>query len=601
MDRGTVSYTSKVSVAGSDEKLPVLGVSTKMGMEPIKARRCFSRAVNRGVQLLDTAYSDMCEQELAKVLNLCWRRGDTRNEFFIITKLPLVGMKWNMVSRFLDISLKNLGLNYVDAFLMEAPVGLQYINDTEVRPVDEKGNCLLDMTTDLLEIWRHMEILLTSGRARMIGVSNFNIEQVECLINKARIPPAIAQLDINAYNMRSIERRLLSDLGVSVMAVYVTGNPLLDDSDKLPVLRKHPKVKEIARNHNVNSVCVLIKYLIQQHIVSLVKFTSVDELDKTFETIDSFTLTAADIGMLHSLDQGGDLRLRDFVDYKGCQNHPEFPFSYDARHPDVNPGKWKRSRNLLGTPPRYDFLDPNCPFPINEYDYRRLPSHPPQPYVTSSKTPLSITEENTPNVSSLKRPFCLIEGEAKNQEAHKKQNEKVTIQRSVCNLVSLVHEESPSQGTNMTPNIHLGQRDEADNTLPKIWAKGYISLTLTTEKGLFKDVPTHFSGEFQVPLKPEGSVKKDMPEETDYEDEHIGTEAVKGNHPLPNRIPSPRIPSTALAQRRSQAVTGQFRKETRHRMCREDEIPYQPYTKKCGCECPGCNKKNPASGNKKRQ
>ncbi|KAK8393441.1 hypothetical protein O3P69_013433 [Scylla paramamosain] len=67
----------------------------------------------------------MCEQELAKVLNLCWRRGDTRNEFFIITKLPLVGMKWNMVSRFLDISLKNLGLNYVDAFLMEAPVGLQ--------------------------------------------------------------------------------------------------------------------------------------------------------------------------------------------------------------------------------------------------------------------------------------------------------------------------------------------------------------------------------------------------------------------------------------------------------------------------------------------
>lgn len=599
MDRGAVSYTSKVSVMGLDEKLPVLGISTKMGMEPLKARRCFSRAVNRGVQLLDTAYSDRCEQELAKVLSLCWRRGDARNEFFIITKLPLVGMKWNMVGRFLDMSLKNLGLSYVDAFLMEAPVGLEYINDTEVCPVDEKGNCLLDMTTDLLEIWRHMEVLLTSGRTRMIGVCNFNIEQVECLINRARIPPAIAQLDINAYNMRSIERRQLDDLGVSVMAVYVTGNPLLDDSDKLPILRKHPKVKEIARNHNVNPVSVLIKYLIQQRIVSLVKFTSVDELDKTLETIDSFTLTAADMSTLHSLDQGGDLRLRDFVEYKGCQNHPEFPFSYDARHPDVNPGKWKRSRTLLGTPPRYDYLDSNCPFPINEYDYRRLPSRPPHPYITRSKRSLSITEENAPNVSSPKRQFSLTKREAKNQ-AQKKQSEKVTIQQSACKVVSLVHEESPSQGTNATLNIHLGQKDEADNTLPKIWATGHISLTLTAESGLLKDVPTNFSGEFQVPLKPEGNVKKDIPEEADCDEEHRSTEAIKENHPLPPRIPSPRIPSTALAQRRSQAVTGQFRKETRHRMCREDETPYQPYTKKCGYECPTCDKKSPSSGNKKR-
>ncbi|MPC55255.1 hypothetical protein E2C01_049187 [Portunus trituberculatus] len=284
-----------------------------------------------------------------------------------------------------------------------------------------------------------------------------------------------------------------------------------------------------------------------------------------------------------------------------CQNHPEFPFSYDARHTDVNPGKWKRSRNLLGTPPRYDFLDPNCPFPINEYDHRRLPSHPPQPYTTSNKRSLSDIEENTPEVSSPKRHLFLTEGEEKNEEAQKKQNESVAIQRPVCNVVSLIHEESPSLGINVTPDSHLGQRDEADNTLPKIWAKGYITLTLTTENDPLKNAPTNLSGEFQVPLQVEGIVKKDIPEETGNEEEHGGTEAVKRNHPLRLRIPSPRIPSTALAQRRSQAVTGQFRKETRHRMRREDEIPYQPYTKKCGCECPKCDKKSPASGNKKRQ
>ena len=137
----------------------------------------------------------------------------------------------------------------------------------------------------------------------------------------------------------------------------------------------------------------------------------------------------------------------------------------------MNPGRWKRSRNLLGTPPRYDFLDPNCPFPINEYDYRRLPSKPPQPYVTSNKRSLTITEENTPDVSSPKRPLCQTE-EEQNQEAHRKQNDIV----AVCNVVSFVHEESPSLGANETPTLgNLGQRDEPDDTPPKIWAKGYIS------------------------------------------------------------------------------------------------------------------------------
>ena len=202
-----------------------------------------------------------------------------------------------------------------------------------------------------------------------------------------------------------------------------------------------------------------------------------------------------------------------------CHNHPEFPFNYDARHPYVNRGKGKRCRNPYGTPPRYDFLDPNCPFPIDEYDHRTMP-----PYAQES---CSICK---------KRP--LTEEETRVQEIHKERSEKVTEPRSVSNSAPNAHERAPSQAINLTPNTYHGRRDEADHRLPKIWVNGYIRVILMTENGPLKDVPKKFSGKFQVPLTLEDNENKLILEETDSKDKHIccssNKEAVKRNSLPPN-------------------------------------------------------------------
>lgn len=65
-----------------------------------------------------------------------WKKGDARSDFFVIAKLPMIGNRRADVSRFLHKSLKHLGLDYVDAYVMEGPVGLLGKNDDDVRPIN---------------------------------------------------------------------------------------------------------------------------------------------------------------------------------------------------------------------------------------------------------------------------------------------------------------------------------------------------------------------------------------------------------------------------------------------------------------------------------
>ena len=73
-------------------------------------------------------------------------------------------MEPRLVERFMKLSLKNLGLGYVDLYLIHWPCALKYTGDNELLPADANGDLLLDPTTDLEEIWKEMENLWTAGR-----------------------------------------------------------------------------------------------------------------------------------------------------------------------------------------------------------------------------------------------------------------------------------------------------------------------------------------------------------------------------------------------------------------------------------------------------
>ncbi|XP_072402470.1 1,5-anhydro-D-fructose reductase-like [Diabrotica undecimpunctata] len=318
------SFATEYQYNGGHQ-IPSIGLGTFTATDEKQLTDALNKALEIGYRHIDTASAYNNEHIIGKVLKEWISSGKLkREEIFITTKLNSVDLYSDKVENALKTSLQKLQLDYLDLYLIHNPIAMKHINQKTVT-----------QPTDLISVWKKMEEQVDAGRAKTIGVSNFNISQIERIQKIARIQPVNLQVEIHAYFQQPELREFARKNNITVVAYSPLGSPgakkFFESKNKkvnlsVPDILNDDVVTQIAKKHNKSNAQVLLRYLVQLDLVVIPKSTNSKRLKENFSIFD-FTLDEDDMNALKKLDRGPKGKIVKLVEiFPNVDKHPEYPF-----------------------------------------------------------------------------------------------------------------------------------------------------------------------------------------------------------------------------------------------------------------------------------
>ncbi|MQM22385.1 hypothetical protein Taro_055437 [Colocasia esculenta] len=210
-----------VTLATGGSCMPVIGMGTVSypPAAPDATRAAILRAIGLGYRHFDTAAIYGTEQPLGEAIAEALRQGlvGSREDLFVTTKLWCNDAHPGLVVPALTNSLRNLGLDYVDLYLVHLPVSAKP-GKLEVQIKDEDF-----MTFDMASVWEGMEQCHRLGLAKSVGVSNFSCKKLALLLETASIPPSVNQVEMNPLWQQQKLREFCAAKGIHVNAYFPLG------------------------------------------------------------------------------------------------------------------------------------------------------------------------------------------------------------------------------------------------------------------------------------------------------------------------------------------------------------------------------------------
>ncbi len=189
--------TTKMPLNHGAGRMPVLGFGTLIpdAAVTISATRA---ALEAGFRHFDCAERYRNESEVGEALQAGIAAGGiAREDIFVTTKLWNTNHRPERVEPAFEGSLKRLGLNYLDLYLIHTPFAFQ--PGDEQDPRDQNGNVIYDRGVTLADTWRAMEGLVDHGKCRAIGLSDITLDGLLPIYESARIKPAVVQVESHPY------------------------------------------------------------------------------------------------------------------------------------------------------------------------------------------------------------------------------------------------------------------------------------------------------------------------------------------------------------------------------------------------------------------
>lgn len=248
-------------------EMPILGFGVyQVGPEETEA--AVSAALAAGYRLIDTAAAYGNEEAVGAAIATS---GIPRDELFITTKLWVQDPGEENTTHAFETSLRKLGLDYLDLYLIHQPFGDYYAQ------------------------WRAMEKLNKDGRARAIGVSNFAADRLLDLIINNEITPAVNQIETNPFHQQTEYHEILKAEGVQIEA----WGPFAEGKNGLFT---NSLLAEIGAAYDKSVAQVVLRWMIQRGVVVIPKTVNPDRMAQNLDVFD-FTLSDDDMAKIATLDE----------------------------------------------------------------------------------------------------------------------------------------------------------------------------------------------------------------------------------------------------------------------------------------------------------
>jgi 2,5-diketo-D-gluconate reductase A len=259
----------------SGQTIPQLGFGV-FKIDPAKTADAVAEALKVGYRHIDTAEMYGNEKEVGEAVGAS---GLDRGEVFITSKLNNGYHRPDDARRAFDGTLEALGSDHVDLFLIHWPLPTLYGGD-------------------FVSTWHTLEEFYRDGRARSIGVSNFQVAHLRCLVQESEVVPAANQIEVHPYLCNEEVRAANAELGIVTEAWSpIAKGRVLND----------PTIGAVASRLGRTPAQVTLRWHIQRGDVIFPKSTTPARMKENFEIFD-FALEPEDMAAISALDKGEEGR-----------------------------------------------------------------------------------------------------------------------------------------------------------------------------------------------------------------------------------------------------------------------------------------------------